>query len=70
MLGGRTTCTVEKAVPGLDGIVDGVGASLVGHFPETETNEWHFMAAVELDCGGSHAGVCPSGICWVGCSLV
>ena len=66
-LGWRTTCTVEKAVPGLDGVVDGVGASVVGHFPETEADEWHFVAAVELDCGGRHAGVCSSEICLSKC---
>lgn len=50
----RTASAVKETVTGLDGVVDSVGASSVVDLPETEANNWHVMAAVELDRRRSH----------------
>ena len=45
----HTTSSIEQTVSGLDGIVNSIGASVVIDLPETETNLWHIIAAVQLD---------------------
>ena len=54
----HTTGTIEETVAGLDGVVDGVGASVVVDLPEPKSHHGHLLAIVQLDGRGRHAGVC------------
>nr|POE59280.1 hypothetical protein CFP56_24549 [Quercus suber] len=56
---------VEETVAGLDGVVDGVGAGVVGHLPQPEADERHLLAIVQLGGGsGGHVGVCANAKWW------
>lgn len=48
--------TVEQAVASLDGVVNLVGAGVVVDLPQTEADDRHFTAIVELDVGYGHFG--------------
>jgi hypothetical protein len=50
----RTASAVKQTVASLDGVVDGVGAGLVGDLPQTKAHDGHVVAAVELDGRRSH----------------
>jgi hypothetical protein len=47
--GRLTASTIEKAVTGLDGIVNDIGGNGVVDLPEAEAHLGHLIAAVELD---------------------
>lgn len=57
-----TTRAVEQTVAGLDGVVDGVSGAGAVDLPEAEADLGHVIAAVELDVGDGHFGLCMC--CW------
>lgn len=56
-----TTSTIEQPIPSLDGIVNGVGTSVIVHLPQPKADNWHLIAIVEFDRRSSHAGVSAEG---------
>jgi hypothetical protein len=62
--GTRTAGSIKQAVTSLDGVVDGVGTSIVVDLPQAESNLGHLVAIVEgnVGCLDSHccegAAVC------------
>ena len=56
MIAQLTTGTVKESVARLDGVVDSVGTGGIVDLPETETNERHLAAVVELNSWGNHFG--------------
>lgn len=53
-MGERTTGSIEQTVTSLDGVVDGVGASVGANLPQAEAYLWHLKAIVELDVWDRH----------------
>ena len=53
----NTACAIEKTVSRLDGIVDLIGARIVIDLPQAKADNWHLVATVQFDIGGSHDGV-------------
>jgi hypothetical protein len=45
----HTASSIEKPVAGLDGIIDNVGAALVGNLPQAESDLGHLVAIIELE---------------------
>jgi len=63
MIAQRTTGAVKESVAGLDGVVNSVGTRGIVDLPETETDERHLTAVVELDSWGNHFGSCVKSEC-------
>lgn len=65
-MGIPTTSSIEQTVTSLDGVVDGVGASIVANLPEAEAYLRHLKAIVELDVWDRHFCETECEVVWRG----